>query len=157
MTTTTNLAAGQPAPEFTLPDASGTGVSLADYRGRRVVVYFYPKAATPGCTTEACDFRDSLDALNAAGVSVVGISPDPVEAIASFADDYSLTYPLLADDGAAVAKAWGAWGEKIVNGEVVEGILRSTAVVAPDGTVESVDYAVQADGHVAALRDRLGV
>ncbi|MEA5453911.1 thioredoxin-dependent thiol peroxidase [Sinomonas sp. JGH33] len=157
MTTTTKLAAGQPAPEFTLPDATGKGVSLADYRGGRVVVYFYPKAATPGCTTEACDFRDSLDALNAAGVSVVGISPDPVEAIASFADDYSLTFPLLADDGAAVAKAWGAWGEKIVNGEVVEGILRSTAVVAPDGSIESVDYAVKADGHVAALRDRLGV
>ncbi|WP_138414499.1 thioredoxin-dependent thiol peroxidase [Sinomonas gamaensis] len=157
MTTTTKLAAGQQAPDFTLPDASGKDVSLSDYRGRRVVVYFYPQAATPGCTTEACDFRDSLDALNAAGVSVVGISPDPVEAIASFADDYSLTFPLLADDGAAVAKEWGAWGEKIVKGEVVDGILRSTAVVAPDGTIESIDYNVKADGHVAALRERLGV
>ncbi|WP_422934281.1 thioredoxin-dependent thiol peroxidase [Sinomonas sp. P47F7] len=157
MTTTTKLASGQLAPDFTLPDASGKDVSLSDYRGRRVVVYFYPKAATPGCTTEACDFRDSLDSLNAAGVSVVGISPDPVEDIASFADDFGLTFPLLADDGAAVARAWGAWGEKIVKGEVVEGILRSTAVVAPDGSIQSIDYSVQADGHVAALRDRLGV
>lgn len=157
MTTTTKLSAGQQAPDFTLPDASGNDVSLADYRGRRVVVYFYPKAATPGCTTEACDFRDSLDSLNAAGVSVIGISPDPVEAIASFADDFGLTFPLLADDGAAVAKAWGAWGERIRNGEVVEGILRSTAVVAPDGSIESIDYNVNADGHVAALREKLGV
>ncbi|WP_138444431.1 thioredoxin-dependent thiol peroxidase [Sinomonas susongensis] len=157
MTTTTKLSPGQQAPDFTLPDASGKDVSLQDYRGRRVVVYFYPKAATPGCTTEACDFRDSLDSLNAAGVSVVGISPDPVEAIASFADDFSLTFPLLADDGAAVAKAWGAWGERIRNGEVVEGILRSTAVVAPDGSIESIDYNVNPDGHVAALRENLGV
>jgi peroxiredoxin Q/BCP len=157
MTTTTKLAVGQQAPDFTLPDASGKEVSLSDFSGRRVVVYFYPKAATPGCTTEACDFRDSLDALNAAGVSVVGISPDPVEAIASFADDFGLTFPLLADDGAAVAKQWGAWGEKIVKGEVVEGILRSTAVIASDGSIETIDYNVKADGHVAALRDRLGV
>ncbi|KHL05377.1 thioredoxin-dependent thiol peroxidase [Sinomonas humi] len=157
MTTTTKLSAGQQAPDFTLPDASGKDVSLADYRGRRAVVYFYPKAATPGCTTEACDFRDSLDSLNAAGVSVIGISPDPVEAIASFADDFGLTFPLLADEGAAVAKAWGAWGERIRNGEVVEGILRSTAVVAPDGSIESIDYNVNADGHVAALREKLGV
>ena len=157
MTTTTKLASGQLAPDFTLPDATGKDVSLSDYRGRRVVVYFYPKAATPGCTTEACDFRDSLDALNAAGVSVIGISPDPVEAIASFADDFALTFPLLADDGASVAKEWGAWGERIRHGEVVEGILRSTAVVAPDGSIESIDYSVNAEGHVATLRDRLGV
>jgi peroxiredoxin Q/BCP len=157
MTALTKLSAGQQAPAFTLPDATGTPVSLEDYRGGRVVVYFYPKAATPGCTTEACDFRDSLDALNAGGVKVIGISPDPVEDIAKFADDYSLTFPLLADEGAAVAKAWGAWGEKIVNGEVREGILRSTAVVSPEGEIESVDYNVQADGHVAALRSRLGL
>ncbi|MDQ0259078.1 thioredoxin-dependent thiol peroxidase [Sinomonas atrocyanea] len=157
MTGPTKLSAGQQAPAFTLPDATGTPVSLEDYRGGRVVVYFYPKAATPGCTTEACDFRDSLDALNAGGVKVIGISPDPVEDIAKFAEDYSLTFPLLADDGAAVARAWGAWGEKIVNGEVREGILRSTAVVSPGGEIESVDYNVQADGHVAALRTRLGL
>ncbi|MGY3564371.1 thioredoxin-dependent thiol peroxidase [Sinomonas sp. RB5] len=157
MTALTKLSAGQQAPAFTLPDATGTPVSLEDYRGGRVVVYFYPKAATPGCTTEACDFRDSLDALNAGGVKVIGISPDPVEDIAKFAEDFSLTFPLLADEGAAVAKAWGAWGEKIVNGEVREGILRSTAVVSPEGEIESVDYNVQADGHVAALRTRLGL
>ncbi|WP_413248647.1 thioredoxin-dependent thiol peroxidase [Sinomonas flava] len=157
MTVSTKLSTGQQAPDFTLPDASGHDVSLADFRGRRAVVYFYPKAATPGCTTEACDFRDSLDALNAAGVSVIGISPDPVEDIASFAEDFSLTFPLLADDGASVAKEWGAWGEKIVNGEVKEGILRSTAIVSPEGTIESIEYGVQADGHVAALRDRLGL
>lgn len=157
MTALTKLTAGQQAPTFSLPDASGKAVSLDDFRGRRVVVYFYPKAATPGCTTEACDFRDSLDALNAAGVSVIGISPDPVEDIKAFADDFSLTFPLLADDGAAVAKAWGAWGEKIVQGEVREGILRSTAVVSPSGEIESIDYGVQADGHVAALRTKLGL
>ena len=157
MTVSTKLSTGQQAPDFTLPDASGHDVSLADFRGRRAVVYFYPKAATPGCTTEACDFRDSLDALNAAGVSVIGISPDPVEDIASFAEDFSLTFPLLADDGASVAKEWGAWGEKIVNGEVREGILRSTAVVSPEGVIESIEYGVQADGHVAALRERLGL
>jgi peroxiredoxin Q/BCP len=157
MTVSTKLSTGQQAPDFTLPDASGHDVSLADFRGRRAVVYFYPKAATPGCTTEACDFRDSLDALNAAGVSVIGISPDPVEDIASFAEDFSLTFPLLADDGASVAREWGAWGEKIVNGEVREGILRSTAVVSPEGTIESIEYGVTADGHVAALRDRLGL
>ncbi|WP_430297966.1 thioredoxin-dependent thiol peroxidase [Sinomonas sp. B1-1] len=157
MTVSTKLSTGQQAPDFTLPDASGHDVSLTDFRGRRAVVYFYPKAATPGCTTEACDFRDSLDALNAAGVSVIGISPDPVEDIASFAEDFSLTFPLLADDGASVAKEWGAWGEKIVNGEVKEGILRSTAIVSPEGTIESIEYGVQADGHVAALRDRLGL
>ncbi|GHG51730.1 peroxiredoxin [Sinomonas cellulolyticus] len=157
MTALTKLTAGQQAPTFSLPDESGKTVSLDDFRGRRVVVYFYPKAATPGCTTEACDFRDSLDALNAAGVSVIGISPDPVEDIAKFAEDYSLTFPLLADDGAAVARAWGAWGERIVKGEVREGILRSTAVVSPDGTIESIDYGVDANGHVAALRSKLGV
>lgn len=157
MTALTKLTAGQQAPTFSLPDASGKAISLDDFRGRRVVVYFYPKAATPGCTTEACDFRDSLDALNAAGVSVIGISPDPVEDIKAFADDFSLTFPLLADDGAAVAKAWGAWGEKIVQGEVREGILRSTAVVSPSGEIESIDYGVQADGHVAALRTKLGL
>lgn len=157
MTALTKLTAGQQAPTFSLPDASGKAVSLDDFRGRRVVVYFYPKAATPGCTTEACDFRDSLDSLNAAGVSVIGISPDPVEDIAKFAEDFALTFPLLADDDAAVAKQWGAWGEKIVNGEVREGILRSTAVVSPEGEIESIDYGVTADGHVAALRTKLGV
>lgn len=157
MTALTKLVAGQQAPDFTLPDASGHEVSLADFRGRRVVVYFYPKAATPGCTTEACDFRDSLDSLNAAGVSVLGISPDPVEDIAAFAEDFSLTFPLLADDGAKVAREWGAWGEKIVNGEVHEGILRSTAVISPEGEIETIDYRVTAEGHVAALRTRLGL
>ncbi|GAB3277988.1 thioredoxin-dependent thiol peroxidase [Sinomonas notoginsengisoli] len=157
MTALTKLTAGQQAPTFTLPDATGREISLEDYRGRRTVVYFYPKAATPGCTTEACDFRDSLDALNAAGVSVIGISPDPVEDIASFAEDFSLTFPLLSDDGALVAREWGAWGERIVNGEVREGILRSTAVISPEGEVETIDYGVTADGHVAALRTRLGL
>ena len=157
MTALTKLSAGQQAPAFTLPDATGTPVSLEDYRGGRVVVYFYPKAATPGCTTEACDFRDSLDALNAGGVKVIGVSPDPVEDIAKFAEDYSLTFPLLADDGASVAREWGAWGEKIINGEVRDGVLRSTAIVSPEGEIESIDYNVQADGHVAALRTKLGL
>lgn len=151
------LTPGAPAPNFSLPGADGTTVSLADYAGRQVVVYFYPKAATPGCTTEACDFRDNLAALQGAGIEVVGISTDPQEDIARFAKDFELNFPLLSDLDHATAQAWGAWGEKKVNGTTLIGTLRSTMVVNADGTVESAEYNVNAEGHVARLRTKLGL
>ena len=154
---TVKLQPGTPAPDFTLPDAEGKPVSLADYRGKNVIVYFYPQAATPGCTTEACDFRDSLASLQGSGYEVLGISPDAPEALAHFTGDFALTYPLLADEDHAVALAYGAWGEKLVRGEITEGIVRSTVVLDPEGKVKLAQYQVKAEGHVAALKDELGV
>lgn len=145
------------APDFTLPDADGNPVNLASYRGGRTVVYFYPAAMTPGCTTQACDFRDSLDALQAAGVAVLGVSPDPPEQLAKFRDRDGLTFPLLADEDRAVVTAYGAFGERKLYGKVVEGVIRSTFVIAPDGTVEKAMYNVKATGHVAKLRRELGI
>ncbi|SLJ91637.1 thioredoxin-dependent thiol peroxidase [Arthrobacter sp. P2b] len=156
-TLTTKLQPGTQAPDFTLQDAQGRQTALADYRGKNVIVYFYPKAATPGCTTEACDFRDSLASLQGKGYEVIGISPDAPEALAGFTGDFSLTFPLLSDEDHAVALAYGARGEKLVNGEIVEGIVRSTVVVDPDGNVTLAQYQVQADGHVAALKEALGI
>ena len=151
------LQPGDPAPDFTLADSTGTPVTLSDLRGRRVVVYFYPAAMTPGCTTQACDFRDSLDALTAAGVAVLGVSPDPVEKLAEFAEREQLTYPLLSDPDKAVLEAWGAWGEKNSYGRTSVGVIRSTVVVDPDGKVELARYNVKATGHVASLRTALGI
>lgn len=142
---------GDVAPEFTLPDADGTDVSLADYRGRRVVVYFYPAASTPGCTKQACDFRDSLAQLNTAGLDVVGISPDKPAKLAKFRDAESLTFPLLSDPDRAVLTAWGAFGEKKMYGKTVQGVIRSTFVVDPEGRIEVAQYNVRATGHVAKL------
>ncbi|TLM82625.1 thioredoxin-dependent thiol peroxidase [Pseudarthrobacter sp. NamE2] len=156
-TLTNRLLPGIEAPEFTLKDAQGRETALADYRGKNVIVYFYPKAATPGCTTEACDFRDSLASLQGKGYEVIGISPDAQEALAGFSGDFSLTFPLLSDEDHAVALAYGAWGEKLVNGEIVEGIVRSTVVVDPEGKVTLAQYQVHADGHVAALKEALGL
>jgi peroxiredoxin Q/BCP len=156
-TLTTKLQPGSQAPEFTLQDAQGRETALADYRGKNVIVYFYPKAATPGCTTEACDFRDSLASLQGKGYEVIGISPDAPEALAGFTGDFSLTFPLLSDSDHAVALAYGAWGEKLVDGEIVEGIVRSTVVVDPEGKVTLAQYQVKADGHVAALKEALGI
>jgi peroxiredoxin Q/BCP len=156
-TVTTKLHPGNPAPGFTLADAEGLQISLADYRGKNVIVYFYPRAATPGCTAEACDFRDSLASLQGAGYEVLGISPDGPGALASFAADFALTFPLLADEDHAVARAYGAWGERIVDGEIREGIVRSTVVVDPEGTVVLAQYAVSPQGHVRALKDELGL
>ncbi|WP_448721367.1 thioredoxin-dependent thiol peroxidase [Microbacterium natoriense] len=153
----TQLTGGDTAPAFTLADADGNRVSLADYAGRNVVVYFYPKAATPGCTTEACDFRDNLSSLDAAGYAVIGISPDSVEEIRAFADAEALTFPLLADSDAAVAKAWGVWGEKTIGDRTFDGVIRSTFVLDGDGVVQRAEYGVDADGHVARLRAELGV
>ncbi|MBE9376082.1 thioredoxin-dependent thiol peroxidase [Saccharopolyspora sp. HNM0983] len=151
------LSPGDPAPEFTLPDADGNPVSLADYRGRSVVVYFYPAASTPGCTTEACDFRDSLAALDGAGFAVLGISPDKPAKLATFRDAESLTFPLLADEDKSVMTAYGAFGEKKNYGKVVQGVIRSTFVVDPDGRIGTALYNVKATGHVERLRKEIGV
>ena len=157
MTAAIQLKAGDPAPDFTLPDADGNPVSLKDFRGQRVIVYFYPAAMTPGCTTQACDFRDSLAALNGAGVAVIGISPDPVDKLAEFREKESLTFPLLSDTDKKVLDAYGAYGEKNNYGKVVVGVVRSTFVVDPDGKLEQAQYNVKATGHVAKLRGELEV
>ncbi len=154
---TVTLQPGDPAPAFTLPDADGHPVSLADYAGRRLVVYFYPAAMTPGCTTQACDFRDSLSALAAAGVDVVGISPDAPAKLAKFRDKEGLTFPLLSDEDRSVLEAYGAYGEKKLYGKTVVGVKRSTFVVGADGRLELAQYNVKATGHVAKLRRDLGL
>ena len=151
------LTPGTPAPEFTLPDAHGQSVSLGDLRGEKVVVYFYPRAATPGCTTQACDFRDSTASLAGAGYRVLGISPDSPEALERFAADQHLNFPLLSDPDHRVAEAWGAWGEKKNYGRVYEGLIRSTVVLDEQGTVTLAQYNVRATGHVAKLRRDLGL
>lgn len=151
------LSPGQPAPGFTLPAADGSTVSLSDFAGRPVIVYFYPAAMTPGCTTQACDFRDSLASLQGAGYAVVGISPDKAAKLAKFVERDALTFPLLSDPDHAVLEAWGAWGEKSLYGKKVVGVIRSTVVVDPDGTVQLAKYNVKATGHVAGLRKTLGV
>ena len=144
MTETTRLAPGDKAPAFSLPDADGNRVSLADYKGRRVVVYFYPAASTPGCTKEACDFRDNLHDLNDAGLDVVGISPDKPEKLAKFRDAEKLTFPLLSDPDRKVLTAWGAYGEKQMYGKTVRGVIRSTFVVDAKGKIEVAQYNVKA-------------
>ncbi|MCP3425884.1 thioredoxin-dependent thiol peroxidase [Rothia sp. AR01] len=154
---TDQLTPGDVAPDFSLPNAEGGTTSLADLAGGRTVLYFYPAAFTPGCTTEACDFRDNLASLTAAGYTVLGISGDSVERLAEFAQEYRLTYGLLSDEGSAVAQRFGAWGEKTVGGETRTGVLRSTFVIDEDGRIAQAGYYVSADGHVAQLRRDLGV
>ncbi len=153
----TRLAAGDIAPDFTLPTAGGGEVRLADLRGRQVVVYFYPAAGTPGCTKEACDFRDSLASLQSAGYEVVGISPDDVAKLDRFAAAEHLTFPLASDVERSTLAAYGAWGEKKLYGKAVTGVIRSTVVVGADGRVELAQYNVRATGHVAKLRRDLGL
>jgi peroxiredoxin Q/BCP len=157
LTNTTRLAPGDKAPTFRLPDADGTPVSLADYRGRRVVVYFYPAASTPGCTKEACDFRDNLRDLNGAGLDVIGISPDSPAKLAKFRDAEGLTFPLLSDPDRKVLTAWGAYGDKKMYGKTVQGVIRSTFVVDEQGKIAAAQYNVRATGHVAKLRRDLSV
>ncbi|WP_312179610.1 thioredoxin-dependent thiol peroxidase [Arthrobacter sp.] len=151
----TQLSRGDTAPAFTLPDADGNQVSLADFSGRNVVVYFYPAAGTPGCTTEACEFRDNLAALQKDGYDVVGISPDGPDALREFIRDQALTFPLLSDPDTAVAKAYGAYGEQSFGGKTFTGLLRSTVTVDPDGKVLTAEYGVKPSGHVARLREEL--
>ncbi len=153
----TRLAPGDAAPDFTLPDADGRPVSLSDYRGRRVIIYFYPAASTPGCTTEACDFRDNLAELGDAGLDVLGISPDRPAKLATFRDAQGLTFPLLSDPDREVLTAWGVFGEKKMYGKTVTGVIRSTFVVDANGKVEEALYNVRATGHVAKLRRDLQV
>jgi peroxiredoxin Q/BCP len=154
---TTRLQPGDAAPDFTLPTDTGETVTLSDLRGGRVIVYFYPTAMTPGCTTQACDFSDSLDDLKAEGYTVLGISKDTTEKLAKFRAKENLTITLLSDVDKDVLNAWGAFGEKKLYGKVVEGVIRSTFVVDPDGKIELAQYNVKATGHVAKLRRDLGV
>ncbi|MDP9241081.1 MAG: thioredoxin-dependent thiol peroxidase [Actinomycetota bacterium] len=151
------LQPGDPAPDFDLVDDSGVRRTLADLRGRRTVLYAYPAAMTPGCTTQACDFRDSLDSLRAAGIDVLGISPDSPDKLAKFRDRDGLTFPLLSDPDKGVLTAYGAYGEKKLYGRTVTGVIRSTFVIDADGRIETAQYNVKATGHVAKLRRELGL
>ena len=151
------LETGQTAPAFTLKDNSGSSVSLSDFVGRNLIIFFYPAAMTPGCTAEACDFRDSMVRLQRAGYDVVGISPDKADKLATFVEKESLTYPLLSDPDRSVMDAYGAYGEKTLYGKKVTGVIRSTIVVGPDGNVVLPKYNVKATGHVASLAKALGL
>lgn len=157
MPQTPRLEVGDKAPEFSLPDAAGNFVKLSDYKGRKVVVYFYPAASTPGCTKQACDFRDNLTELNGAGIDVVGISPDKPEKLAKFRDKEELTFPLLSDPERTVLEAWGAYGEKTMYGKTVQGVIRSTFLVDEEGRIAVAQYNVRATGHVAKLRRDLSI
>lgn len=154
---TNRLNPGDTAPDFALPNADGNTVSLADYAGQKVIVYFYPKAMTPGCTTQACDFRDRMERFTADGYAVIGISPDPVDKLDKFTEEEDLNFPVLADEDHQVAEAYGAWGEKNNYGKVSEGLIRSTIVIDEDGKVTEAQYNVRAKGHVDKLRRDLGL
>lgn len=157
----TRLTAGDAAPAFTLPSADGQPLSLADYAAKRVIVYFYPAAMTPGCTTQAIDFTAALDGLSAAGLDVVGISPDTPEKLVQFREQQSISFPLLSDADRSTLTAYGAYGEKLLYGKLMEGVIRSTFVVDVDkkgqGTVAVAQYNVKAAGHVDKLKRDLGV
>lgn len=151
------LAQGDSAPDFTLPDSSGSPVSLSGFKGSKVIIYFYPAAATPGCTTQACDFRDNLTSFQKEGFQVLGVSKDSPEVLAKFSLEENLTFPLLSDPDLATHLAYGAYGEKSLYGKTVKGVIRSSFVIAEDGTVMHALYNVKATGHVAALRKKLGL
>lgn len=157
MPTTARLSPGDAAPAFTLDDADGKPVSLSDFLGRKVVLYVYPAAMTPGCTKQACDFRDSLSALDAAGYQVIGLSPDQPARLAAFRDKERLTFPLLSDPSKTVLTAYGSYGDKQLYGKTVVGVIRSTFVLDEQGRVVAASYGVKATGHVAKLRRDLGV
>jgi thioredoxin-dependent peroxiredoxin len=157
VTDNVRLSPGDPAPDFTSPDADGKPVSLSDYRGQSVVVYFYPAAGTPGCTKQACDFRDNLTELDTAGFAVLGISPDPPVKLAKFRDTEGVQFPLLSDVDRSVLTAYGAYGEKQMYGKTVTGVIRSTFVIDAQGRIDKALYNVRATGHVAKLRKDLGV
>src|SRR5688572_27204714 len=151
------LEPGAKAPTWQLPTADGSKLSLANLKGKKVILYVYPAAMTPGCTTQACDFRDSLSSLHAQGFEVIGISPDKPAKLAKFRERDMLTFPLVSDPDKAVLRSYGAFGEKKLYGKVVEGVIRSTFVIDPDGKIERAMYNVKATGHVAKLRRELGV
>ena len=151
------LKPGDTAPDFTLPDDAGSPVTLGDLRGGKVIVYFYPAAMTPGCTTQACDFSDSLESLRSDGYTVLGISPDTPAKLARFREKEGLTITLLSDADRSVMQEWGAFGEKKLYGKTVDGVIRSTVVVDEDGNVSHAFYNVKATGHVAKLRRDLGL
>lgn len=153
----TVLEAGQKAPSFTLSDAEGNQVSLSDFAGKNVIVYFYPAASTPGCTTQACDFRDNMASLQSAGYVVLGVSKDKLPALQKFAAEENLSFPLLSDEDLAVHHAYGAFGEKSMYGKKVQGVLRSTFVVDGEGTLTHALYNVKATGHVESLKKKLGL
>lgn len=154
---TKQLKPADAAPDFTLSSDTGESVTLSDFRGQKVIVYFYPAAMTPGCTTQACDFRDSIDSLQAAGYTVLGISPDKPEKLAKFRERDGLTFTLLADPDKKVLNEWGTFGEKQMYGKTVQGVIRSTFVVDEEGKIELAQYNVKATGHVAKLRKDLGL
>src|SRR4029453_13544604 len=155
--TENRLNAGDAAPDFTLPTDNGDSLSLKDLRGRKVVLYAYPAAMTPGCTTQACDFRDSLASLRGAGYEGVGISPDSPAKLAKFRERDAITFPLVSDQDKSVPTAYGAFGEKQMYGKTVTGVIRSTFVINEDGAIEHAFYNVKATGHVAKLRRDLGI
>jgi thioredoxin-dependent peroxiredoxin len=156
-TSPVRLGPGDPAPDFTLPDADGTPVSLSSYRGRRVIVYFYPAALTPGCTTQAVDFTAAAGELAEAGLDIVGISPDPPEKLQRFREKEDLGITLVSDEDKSVLTAYGAYGPKKLYGKEVVGVIRSTFIVDADGRIEKAAYNVKATGHVAKLRKDLGI
>ena len=149
------LEAGTRAPDFTLTSDAGTQICLGNYAGRKLIIFFYPAAMTPGCTTEACDFRDSLAPLQAAGYEVIGISPDAPAKLATFVEKEQLTYPLLSDESKTTLEAYGAYGEKKLYGKPVVGVIRSTFVIDENGVIELARYNVKATGHVASLKKAL--
>jgi thioredoxin-dependent peroxiredoxin len=154
---TTQLRPGDLAPDFTLPDADGKETTLSDLRGSKVIVYFYPAASTPGCTTQACDFRDNLSSMKSAGYQVLGISPDEPAKQKRFRDNENVNFPLLCDPARTTLEAYGVYGEKQLYGKTVVGVIRSTFVIDEDGKIESAQYNVKATGHVAKLRRELGI
>jgi thioredoxin-dependent peroxiredoxin len=151
------LAPGDTAPAFTLSDQDGAAVSLSDFAGKKVIVYFYPAASTPGCTTEACDFRDNINSLKSSGYQVLGVSKDDLPPLKKFQNEQGLNFPLLSDPDLTVHNAYGAYGEKSLYGKTVTGTLRSTFVLDESGTIEQSLYNVKATGHVASLRKKLGL
>ena len=154
---TTRLEAGQKAPTFTLPDQNGNPVSLSDYAGKKVILYFYPAASTPGCTKQACDFRDSLASLSASGYVVLGVSKDTPAKLKKFETNENLTFPLLSDPELIVHNDYATFGEKSMYGKTVMGVIRSTFVIDEAGKIELSLYSVKATGHVASLRTKLGL
>jgi peroxiredoxin Q/BCP len=154
---TTRLEVGQAAPAFALPDQNGNAVSLSDFAGKKVILYFYPAAMTPGCTKQACDFRDSLASLTAAGYVVLGVSKDAPAKLKKFEANDALTFPLLSDPELTVHNAYAAFGEKSMYGKTVQGVIRSTFVIDEQGKISLPLYNVKATGHVASLRNKLGL